>query len=135
MYLLDNSVIQRFGQPVVAERIVQIGAGDLHVCLPVLLEAGYSVRNAAEHQRVIGRFMAAYGVAWTTEAAQRRAVEVQYLLAQRGQHRSARLADLIIAATAEQAGLTVLHYDRDFDLIAGVTGQPVEWVVPAGSAD
>ena len=37
--------------------------------------------------------------------------------------------DLIIAAAAEQAGLTVLHYDDDFDLIAEVTGQPMEWVV------
>ncbi|MHB8246485.1 MAG: hypothetical protein ACYDGN_14275 [Acidimicrobiales bacterium] len=45
----------------------------------------------------------------------------------------AKIAVLLIAAAAEAAGLVVLHYDRDFELIAEVTGQPVEWVVPAGA--
>lgn len=62
-----------------------------------------------------------------------RAVEVQDVLADRSQQRSAKIADLLIAAAAEAAGLVVLHYDRDFDLIADVTGQPVEWIMPAGS--
>jgi predicted nucleic acid-binding protein len=62
-----------------------------------------------------------------------RAVEVQDVLADRSQQRGAKIADLLIAAAAEAAGLVVLHYDHDFDLIAGVTGQPVEWIVPAGS--
>jgi predicted nucleic acid-binding protein len=58
---------------------------------------------------------------------------VQAALVQRGQHRSAGVADLLIAATAEIEGLTVLHYDADFDLIAEITGQPCEWVVPKGT--
>lgn len=62
-----------------------------------------------------------------------RAVDLQDALAARSHHRGARIADLLIAAAAEAANLVVLHYDRDFELIAGVTGQPVEWVVPAGS--
>ncbi len=62
-----------------------------------------------------------------------RAVDVQDVLATRSRHRDAKLADLLIAAAAEAAGLVVLHYDRDFELIADVTGQPVEWVVPAGT--
>jgi len=33
---------------------------------------------------------------------------------------------LLIAAAAELAGLTVLHLDKDFDLIASITGQPAE---------
>ena len=48
------------------------------------------------------------------------------MLADRGQHRAPSIPDLIIAATAELAGLTVLHLDKDFDLIAAVTGQPIE---------
>jgi predicted nucleic acid-binding protein len=64
-----------------------------------------------------------------------RAQSVHETLAERGQHRGAAIADLIIAAAAELAGLTVLHYDADFDLIATVTRQPVQWVVPAGSVD
>lgn len=53
-------------------------------------------------------------------------MEVQLLLADQGQHRAASVPDLIIAASAELAGLTVLHMDKDFDLIANITGQPVE---------
>lgn len=61
-----------------------------------------------------------------------RAIEVQGELARLGQHRLP-IPDLIVAAAAEAAGLTVLHYDADFDRIAAITGQPVEWVVPRGS--
>jgi hypothetical protein len=49
------------------------------------------------------------------------------------QHRHFRLPDLIIAATAELNNATVLHYDADYDRIAKVTGQPVEWVAAKGS--
>jgi predicted nucleic acid-binding protein len=62
-----------------------------------------------------------------------RAVEVQDVLAGRSQQRGAKIADLLIAAAAEAAGLVVLHYDHDFDLIASVTHQRVEWIVTAGS--
>ncbi|MEU8226778.1 PIN domain nuclease [Kribbella sp. NPDC048915] len=62
-----------------------------------------------------------------------RALEVHRLLAQKSQHRGFKLPDLIIAATAELAGLTVLHYDEDYDRIGKVTGQSVEWVVAKGS--
>jgi predicted nucleic acid-binding protein len=55
-----------------------------------------------------------------------RAVEVLMLLADRGQHRAPSIPDLIIAATAELAGLTVLYLDKDFEVVADVTGQPVE---------
>jgi predicted nucleic acid-binding protein len=62
-----------------------------------------------------------------------RAVAVQDVLAEQSQQRGAKLADLLIAAAAESAGLVILHYDHDFDLIAGVTGQPTEWIIPAGT--
>jgi predicted nucleic acid-binding protein len=51
---------------------------------------------------------------------------VQALLADRGQHRAPSIPDLLIASTAELNNLTVLHFDKDFDLIAAITGQPVE---------
>lgn len=60
-----------------------------------------------------------------------RAVEVQSLLAERGEHRAVPIPDLLISAAAAAAGLVVLHFER----IAKVTGQPVEWIVPAGSAE
>jgi predicted nucleic acid-binding protein len=61
-----------------------------------------------------------------TPAIEDRAVEILALLADRGQHRALSIPDLIIAATAELAGLTVLHRDKDFEVIASVTGQAVE---------
>jgi hypothetical protein len=65
-------------------------------------------------------------VEYLTTAMERRAVEVQTLLADHGKHRARRIPDLLIAATAERAGLTVLHLDKDFELIAEITRQPVE---------
>ena len=62
-----------------------------------------------------------------------RAIEVQGELARPGQHRAVGIEDLVIAAAAELAGLSVLHYDQDFDRIGEVTGQPMEWVVPRGT--
>ncbi len=58
---------------------------------------------------------------------------MQQLLAAQGQHRGIPPADLLIAAAAESAQVPLLHYDHDFDLIAGVTGQPVRWLLPAGT--
>jgi predicted nucleic acid-binding protein len=57
---------------------------------------------------------------------EQRAVEVQALLADQGRHRAPAIPDLLVAAVAERAGLTVLHLDKDFELIAEVTAQPVE---------
>lgn len=68
-----------------------------------------------------------------TDAIIERASAVQALLAAQSQHRAVPLPDLLIAACAESAGLTVLHYDADFDRIAQVTDQLVRWVVPRGS--
>jgi predicted nucleic acid-binding protein len=65
-------------------------------------------------------------VEYLTPAIEDRSVEVLALLADRGQHRAPSVPDLIIAATAELAGLTVLHLDKDFEIIADITGQPLE---------
>jgi len=65
-------------------------------------------------------------VEYLTPAIEDRTVEVLTLLADRGQHRAPSIPDLIIAATTELAGLTILHADKDFEIIAEITGQPVE---------
>jgi len=62
-----------------------------------------------------------------------RALEVQAMLAERSQHRAVPLPDLLVAACAERAGLSVLHYDADFERIAELTGQSMQWIVPRGS--
>ncbi len=133
-YLLDTSVITRLHRQPVAERLAVLG-GDQRICTPVLLEIGVGARNTEHHRELIDDLRSAYPLVPTSPWAQDRAVEAQELLAAAGAHRSARLGDLLIAATAEQAGLTVLHYDADFEQVAKVTGQPAQWVVPRGHTD
>ena len=97
------------------------------------LEIGYSARSALEWDRLAGA-LGVFELVETTADHLRRARQVQRLLAAKHQ-RGRKVPDLLLAAAAEARNLTVLHYDADFDRIAIVTGQPCEWVVPAGSAD
>jgi predicted nucleic acid-binding protein len=91
------------------------------------LEVGYSARSGPELRAGLRRPpLTSMPVEYLTPAIEDRAVEVLALLADRGQHRAPSLPDLIIAATAELAALTVLHLDQDFEVIADLTGQPVE---------
>jgi len=133
-HLLDTSVLTRLREPTVRERI-DPGAerGELARAGISDLEIGFSARNAAEWDRLADA-MDAFELIETTADHVRRAKQVQRLLASKHQ-RGRKLPDLLVAAAAEDRGLTVLHYDADFDLIAAVTGQPCEWVVPAGSID
>ena len=134
-YLGDTSALARRGQPAVACRLDPLlEAGLVARCTPTDLEAGYSAPSGADFRRRRAERAAWPFVAMDQEVLDR-AFEVQGMLAGRGEHRSAPIPDLLIAAAAAAAGLVVLHYDRDYERIAEVTGQPVEWIVPAGSAD
>jgi predicted nucleic acid-binding protein len=131
-YLGDTSVLARLAHPEVAPRLAPlVESGLVARCTPTDLEAGYASSSPAAH-RTMRRFRAPWPLVVMDQSALDRAVEVQDALAERSQQR-AKIADLLIAAAAEAAGLVVLHYDHDFDLIASVTGQTVEWIVPAGS--
>lgn len=108
-------------------------AGLLATCGTVALEVLYSVRSPVEHEKVRRELRSAYEWLHTDDKDFGRAIEVHSQLADTGRHRSVALPDLLVAAVAERHGVTVLHYDSDFDLIAEVTGQPTRWVVPRGS--
>jgi len=91
------------------------------------LDTGYSARSGPELRAGFQRPpLSSMPLEYLTPAIEDRAVELLALLADRGQHRAPSVPDLIIAAVAELAGLTVLHLDKDFDLIAEITGQPME---------
>ncbi len=127
-WLIDKSAVVRLGAssdaPAWADRIER---GLVRVSTLTLLELGFSARNGADHRRAMGAApIASMPVEYLTPAIEDRAIEVQALLAGRGQHRAPSVPDLVIAATAELAGLTVLHLDKDFEMIAELTGQPVE---------
>jgi predicted nucleic acid-binding protein len=124
-WLIDKSALVRLGdcqeQELWAERVER---GLVHVTTITLLEAGYSARSAGDLGELIDRPpLSVMPVEYLTPAAERRSLEVLRTLAERGQHRAPSIPDLLIAATAETARLTVLHVDKDFDLIAAITGQ------------
>ena len=132
-YLGDKSALARVHQDDVMHRISALYlAGQIATCGMIDLELLYSARSGPDHQAIV-LDRALLPRVPIDDGCFDRAIHVQGELADQGLHRSVGLEDLLIAASAEQAGLTVLHYDRDFDLIGEVTGQPMEWVVPAGT--
>lgn len=133
-HLLDTSVLTRLREPTVRKAIEpRLRLGQLAGAAISDLEIGFSARNAAEWDRLADA-LEAFAPLDTTAEHVRRAKQIQRLLAAKHQ-RGRKLPDLLVAAAAETGGLTVLHYDSDFDLIAAVTGQACEWVVPAGSVN
>jgi predicted nucleic acid-binding protein len=132
-YLGDTSALARITQPEIAARLEPLlESGLVARCTPTDLEAGFSSASPASH-RAVREFRSAWPFVVMDQIVLDRAVDVQDALAEKSQQRGAKIADLLIAAAAEAAGLVVLHYDHDYDLIAGVTGQPTEWIVPAGT--
>lgn len=133
-YLADKSAIVHMKNEAVAERLTPlIVNGEVATCGVVELEVLYSARGERDLVAARARRGIAYARVPMSEADFVRAEVVMVRLAGRGQHRGASLPDLLIAAAAERAGLTVLHYDSDYDLIASVTGQRTEWIAPRGS--
>ena len=133
-HLLDTSVLTRLRRSEVRGAIEsRTQRGELARAGICDLELGFSARSVAEWDETV-EDLEAFELVETTAEHVRRARQVQRLLAARHQ-RGRKVPDLLVAAAAEADGLTVMHYDADFDRIAAVTGQLCEWVVPAGSID
>lgn len=131
-YLADTSVMTRRRLPSVTEQLSTLAnRGGLALCGIVTLELGRGARNRADHQALMA-LCASLPHAPIDAATFGRAREVQELLAFSGRHQLPP-PDLLVAAAAEQAGMTVLHYDSDFERIAEVTGQPHRWIAPRGT--
>lgn len=127
-WLIDKSALVRVASsPDVDEWSNRIERGLVHITNVTRLEIGYSARTGAGARRDFRESpLAAMPVEYLTPAIEDRALEVQLLLADVGKHRRPSIPDLLIASTAELVGLTVLHLDKDFDLISEVTGQPTQ---------
>jgi predicted nucleic acid-binding protein len=105
----------------------RMGRGLLRIATVTLLEVGFSARSGPDLREASQRPpLSLMPVECMSPAAEQRAVEVQMMLAEQGRHRAPSIPDLLIAAIAERSGLTVLHCDKDFDLIADITGQATE---------
>lgn len=127
-WLIDKSALVRLAtSPDAQEWADRIQRGLVRISTVTRLEVGYSARTADDLRRALAvPPLSSMPVEYLTPAIEARAVDVQAALADRGQHRAPSIPDLLIAAAAELAQLTVLHIDKDYDLIAGITGQPVE---------
>jgi predicted nucleic acid-binding protein len=127
-WLIDKSALVRVGSsPNAGEWADRIQRGLVRITTVTRLEVGYSARSGTDLRAGLRQPpLSAMPVEYQTPAIEDRAVEVLALLADHGQHRAPSIPDLIIAATAELAGLTVLHVDKDFEIIARITGQPTE---------
>jgi predicted nucleic acid-binding protein len=132
-YLADTSAWHR--QPQIADRWSRLVERDeIVLCSPVALELLYSARDAEDYDRIAGDLdgFVTLPLDVRGEALARR---TQAELAARGQHHGPSPVDLLIAAIAEAHGVTLLHYDRHFDAIIKVTGQPAEWLARRGRLD
>lgn len=132
-WLIDKSAIGRLHLATNAtEWADRIERGLVRISTVTRLEVGFSARSAADHQALFGEPpIASMPVEYLTPKIEDRAIEIQSMLSARGQHRAAAIPDLLVAATAELAELTVFHLDKDFELIAEITGQPIERLVIA----
>jgi predicted nucleic acid-binding protein len=127
-WLIDKSALVRLARSADAEVWSnRIERGRVRISTLTRLEIGYSARTGADARREFrGPPLAAMPVEYLTPAIEDRALEIQFLLADAGKHRGPSIPDLLIAATAELASLTVLHLDKDFDTIAEITRQQIE---------
>jgi predicted nucleic acid-binding protein len=135
LFLADTSAWHRATHPEVAaaweHRLME---DSLATCGQVRLEILYSARSTDDHDRLAEELEALHQLP-CAEAQFERALEVQAALARQGglHHRSVKIPDLVIAATAEASGAVLWHYDEDYDRISEITGQSVEWIAPRGS--
>ena len=132
-FLIDTSALARFmrGDAEQYGWDRAAAAGLISTCPITELEFFYSARSAEDRAQGIEDMRLLFGWVPVDDRAYDRAWEVQAALTGRGQHRSAGAVDLVVAATAELQGLTLLHRDRDFECIAAVTGQALQWYGPA----
>lgn len=135
-HLVDTSAVVRIltNENVRKAWLEHLAMGVIGICEITELEILFSARSLAdrlEKEALLGEL---FNWIPMPDNVYLRARSVQRLLTDRGEHRSAGPVDLLVAATAELAGVTLLHYDKDFDTIARATAQPTKWVVPPGEA-
>ncbi len=133
-FLIDTSAAARILLPKpLAQWSDALESGLVGMCAPTELELLYSATSLRDYERMHEQQSALYAWRAMPDSLWIRLQELQLDLAKVGAHRSAGPVDLMVAVTAQHHGLTVLHYDRDFETIARVTGQPVRWLVEPGS--
>lgn len=135
MEIADTGVWARKDHAAIAPWFMAaVDAGEIAMCDVIAMEILYSARNGDEFALVEDRLLALPWVSIVPADWSRARGVYGTLARERGGHqRSMQLQDLLIASCAERAGLTLVHYDSDYDTIAAITEQPTRWVAPRGS--
>jgi predicted nucleic acid-binding protein len=134
-FLVDTSAYMRLAR----ESMLQetwghyLSSGLLSICELTELEIYYTAKSPDHRLELASTIRERYKWVLMPDEIYARAFQVQERLAERGAHRSAGPVDLLVAATAESQGMTILHYDRDFEQVARITGQPTRWIAEPGS--
>ncbi|GAA1411050.1 PIN domain nuclease [Kitasatospora putterlickiae] len=135
-FLIDTSAHVRIVRPELDAIWGEvIDHGRIGLCEPTEAELLYSARSKGHYAELKDALAGMYVWRPVPDAAWRRLLALQRQLADAGQHRSASIPDLLVAVTALHHGLTVLHYDRDFETIAEHTELRTRWLAEAGSLD
>jgi predicted nucleic acid-binding protein len=133
-FLIDTSAASRMRLDAVAERLEPLITGGLvATCATLDAEALYSARSSGEYEQIRADRRAAYEYLPTDDEHWQRAFDGQRVLARTGRHRAVGIADLLTAVLAAEHGMTVLHYDADFEIAADVLTFAHRWVLPRGS--
>jgi hypothetical protein len=134
-FLIDTSAAARMRLAAVADRLEPLITGGLvATCAGLDAEALYSTRSPAEYEQVRADRRAAYEYLSTDDGHWRLAFDAQRLLARAGRHRAVGIVDLLTAVLAAEHGVTIVHYDADFEIAAEVLEFEHRWVLPRGTA-
>ncbi|MEU4422814.1 PIN domain nuclease [Actinoplanes sp. NPDC024001] len=136
-YLVDTSAFTRLSRDPELRAAWRraAAAGVLSICPLTELEIFYSARSRQQRAEWEEALRRVYCWVVVPDRVYQRAAEVQEALTERGKHRSAGAVDLLVAATAEEHRMTILHFDKDFSQVAKVTGQPTRWVAEPGAVN
>ena len=133
-FLIDTSAAARMRLTAVADRLEPLITGGLvATCATLDAEALYSARSPAEYEQLRADRREAYEYLPTDDAHWQQAFDAQRSLARTGRHRAVGIADLLTAVLAAQHGMTVVHYDADFEIAAEVLPFEHRWVLSRGS--
>jgi predicted nucleic acid-binding protein len=132
-YLADKSALVRVGLAGAEWLASEILNGNVRRSSMTDVEIFYSATSHRALLEIIEERQAGFRLVDTHQEDWDRAGQVMVLLAEKGKHRSVGIPDLLIAAVAERHGLTLVHYDSDFDLVAELTGQATRWLAPRGT--
>ncbi len=132
--LIDTSAWARAGNPAVLEQWAQTLRSDrLRLAPAVRLEILLHARGSGDFEALAEQLSALRATA-ITGSILRAAEDAMRRLAGRS-HGAQRIpiVDYLVAATAEEIGAAVLHYDRDYDTLAEVMAFDSVWLAPPGS--